>query len=264
MYPMTPWTLRLIVANVVMFFITSSSPALADPLVLYPPRILAQPWMVFTAFTYMFLHAGLAHLLFNMLVLFFFGPRLESRLGSRGFLLLYFVSGLGGAAFSFVFARQAPVVGASAAIYGVMVGFARYWPRMRIYLWFVIPVEAWMLVLLALFASLYFGFNPAAGSRTAHFAHLGGLVAGYLFLRWWEWHIGSAKRAFDKKLRVDSSPVGVGGDRMALARWKGIAVESLHELNRGEVLRLLDKAKREGLKSLSQAERDFLDRMSRS
>lgn len=107
MFPMTPWTKRLLIANIAVFVVTSSSPALVEPFVLYPPRIIAQPWMVFTAFTYMFLHAGLGHLFFNMLGLFF-GPRLESRLGSKGFLLLYFLSGLGGALFSFIFARQAP------------------------------------------------------------------------------------------------------------------------------------------------------------
>jgi membrane associated rhomboid family serine protease len=264
MFPMTPWTTRLLITNVVVFFLTYSNPALADPFILYPPRILAQPWTIFTAFTYMFLHGGTGHLFFNMLMLFFFGPRLESRLGAKGFLALYFLSGLGGAAFSFVFARQAAVVGASAAIYGVLVGFARYWPRERIYIWFVLPIEAWLLVVLALAASLYLGVNPAAGSRTAHFAHLGGLVVGYAFLRWRDWHIGTAKREFQMKMRVDSSSGGVVGDRMALARWKGISVDSMHELNRGEVQRLLDKAEREGPSSLTPPERDFLDRMSRT
>ena len=76
--------------------------------------------------TYMFLHAGLAHLLFNMIGLFFFGPRLESRLGFKGFLLLYFLSVLGGAVFSLVFAREAAVVGASGAVFGVLLGFALF------------------------------------------------------------------------------------------------------------------------------------------
>ena len=77
-----------------------------------------------------------------MIGLFFFGPRLESRLGSRGFLLLYFVSGLGGAVFSLLFAREAAVVGASGAVFGVLLGFAMFWPRERIYIWGVLPVQA--------------------------------------------------------------------------------------------------------------------------
>jgi len=264
MFPMTPWTRRLLVANVVMFFVTYSSADLWYLLQLNPQRILAQPWMAFTAFTYMFLHAGLGHLFFNMLGLFFFGPRLESRLGSRGFLLLYFLSGLGGAAFSFLFARQYPVVGASAAVYGVLLGFAMYWPRERIYIWFVIPVEAWLIATLLVVGSLWAGINPSAGSRTAHFAHLGGLAVGFLFLKWWEWRVGFAKREFQKRMRVEGSSGGFMGDRMALARWKGISIGSLHELNRGEVLRLLDKAEREGPATLTQSERDFMDRMSRT
>jgi membrane associated rhomboid family serine protease len=154
MFPMTPWTRRLLIANVAVFLVMNSYPALAEPFVLYPPRILAQPWMIFTAFTYMFLHAGIGHLFGNMIGLFFFGPRLESRLGSKGFLLLYVLSGLGGAAFSFIFARQAAVVGASGAVCGVLLGFAMYWPRERIYLWFVIPVEAWLIVGLLVFYTL--------------------------------------------------------------------------------------------------------------
>jgi membrane associated rhomboid family serine protease len=260
MFPMTPWTRRLLVANVVMFLVIQVYPALANPLVLYPPEILVQPW---TAFTYMFLHAGMGHLFGNMLGLFFFGPRLESRLGTKGFLLLYFLSGLGGAAFSFIFAREAYVVGASAAVYGVLLGFAMYWPRERIYLWFVIPVESWLIVALLVFYTLYAGANPGAGSRTAHFAHLGGFVFAFAFLRWWDWQIGSAKRDFQKKMRADApGATGFLGDRVSLESWKGIAVDSLHELNRGEVVRLVTKAEKEGTSALTQRERDFLNRMS--
>lgn len=268
MFPMTPWTKRLLIANIAVWLVTSVYPPALDalaqyPLVLYPRRIIAQPWTAYTAFTYMFLHApGFSHILFNMLGLFFFGPRLESRLGAKGFLLLYFLSGLGGAAFSFVLARNAPVIGASAAVYGVLLGFAMYWPRERIYIWFVIPVEAWLIAVILVVVSLYAGMNPGA-SRTAHFAHLGGLVVAFVFLRWWDWKIGIAKREFQRKLRVDSTPAGITGDRVAMARWKGISVDRLHELNRGEVERLLAKAERDGPSSLSQPERDFLDRMSR-
>jgi hypothetical protein len=154
------------------------------------------------------------------------------------------------------------VVGASAAVYGVLLGFAMYWPRERIYLWFVIPVEAWLIAVLLVFGSLYAGMNPTAGSRTAHFAHLGGLVIAFLFLRWWEWKVGIAKRQFQRKMRPDASPGGFRGDRVSLARWKGISVDALHELNRGEVVRLLDMASKEGPAALSVSERDFLDRMS--
>ena len=80
----------------------------------------------------------------------------------------------------------------------------------------------------------------------------------------WEWHKGAAKRAFDKKLHSDASPKGMVGDRLATARWKGIALDSLHELNRGEVVRLLAKVESEGAGNLRPSERQFLDRMSAS
>src|SRR5690606_33832051 len=116
---------RLILANVVMFVITASSPMLYRELALIPAFVLTRPW---TLVTYMFLHAGLWHLLFNMLGLFFFGPRLEALLGERDFFLLYLISGLGGALLS-LGAPYAAVVGASGAVFGVLYGFARYWPR---------------------------------------------------------------------------------------------------------------------------------------
>jgi membrane associated rhomboid family serine protease len=268
MFPMTPWVKRLLVANVAMALVTGElvGPVLGPPgrelyglLMLYPPAVLFRPW---TLVTYMFLHAGGAHLLFNMLSLFFFGPRLESRLGSRGFLLLYFLSGLGGAVFSLVFARDAAVVGASGAVYGVLLGFALFWPRERIYIWGILPVEAWLLATLFVFVSLYAGMNPSAGSRTAHFAHLGGLAFAFAFLKWWEWRKGAGKRQFQRQMTPDATSRGIVGDRVALARWKGISVESLHELNRGEVERLITKAERDGPSSLTRSEREFLDRMS--
>ena len=268
MFPMTPWVKRLLIANVVMALATGQlfGPLLGGLgdylyfiLLLYPPEVLQRPW---TLVTYMFLHAGAAHLFFNMLGLFFFGPRLESRLGSRGFLLLYLVSGVGGAALSFAFAREAPVVGASGAVYGVLLGFAMFWPRERILLFPIpIPVEARVLVTVYFVLSLVQGMGGRS-SGIAHFAHLGGLVFAFAFLRWWEWRKGAGKRAFQKQLKSDASPRGLGGDRIAIARWKGISVESLHELNRGEVERLIAKVERSGAGSLSQSERDFLDRMS--
>ncbi len=259
MFPMTPWVKRLLIANIVVFFPTIASRELYTLLLLYPPAVVFRPW---TLVTYMFLHAGVAHLLFNMIGLFFFGPRLEGRLGSKGFLWLYFLSGLGGAVFSLVFARNAAVVGASGAVYGVLLGFALFWPRERIYIWGVLPVEAWLLASILVFGSLYAGINPGPGSNTAHFAHLGGLAFAFVFLKWWDWRIGAAKRAFQRQLQPDASPRGYNSDRIALARWRGIRVESLHELNRGEVERLIAKVERDGAVSLTQSEREFLDRMS--
>lgn len=258
MMPLTPWVRRLLIANVVMFLVTMASPPLYRALILYPPWVFYRPW---TLVSYMFLHGGFGHLFFNMLGLFFFGPRLENRLGGRDFLSLYFLSGLGGAVFSFLFARQYPVVGASGAVYGVLLGFAMFWPREKIYLYMILPVEAWLLVVLAIGASLWMGMS-GSGSGTAHFAHLGGLGFAFTYLKWSDWRRGADRRAFQKAMSPGPSPI-LGSDRGAIARWRGISLEGLHEINREEVVRLLAKAETSGPPSLTQAERDFLERMSK-
>ena len=140
---MTPWVLRLIVVNVAVFLLTSSQILDWRYVALVPSAVLLQPWGVFT---YMFVHGGFWHLAFNMLGLFFFGPRLEMQLGGKSFLRLYLLSGLGGAAFSFLFARYGAVVGASGAVFGELLGFAYFWPKEKIYIWGIVPVEARWLV----------------------------------------------------------------------------------------------------------------------
>ena len=107
---MTPIVRLLLVANLAVFFVQSTVPAIADPLVFFPPYVLRRPW---TPITYMFLHGGLMHLLFNMMALFFFGPRIEMRLEPARFLTLYFVSGLTGALLSSIFSFGSPIIGAS-------------------------------------------------------------------------------------------------------------------------------------------------------
>jgi len=272
MYPMTPWVKRLLIANVAMFLAQNAvPPVLLDQLVFYPlrpdpalgvyrPDLLYKPW---TLVTYMFLHAGIWHVGLNMLMLFFFGPRLEQRLGSGDFLKLYFLAGIGGALLSFAFARNAPIIGASAAVYGIMVGFAMFWPRERIYIWGILPIEAWLLVTLGVIASLWSGISGAQ-EGVAHFAHLGGLAFGYGYLKLRDWRRGANQREFKKKMEKAASGGQSGGsfDRGALRRWEAIDLDRLHEINRAEVATLLQKAHDSGVRSLSPAERQFMDRMA--
>src|SRR5690606_1798942 len=106
-FGLTPWVKRLIIANVAVFLATWAAPVLVTWLEFAPARVLSRPW---TPLTYMFVHAGFLHLLFNMLGLYFFGPPLEARWGSREFLKYYLICGLGGAALSFVFGLYGSVV----------------------------------------------------------------------------------------------------------------------------------------------------------
>ena len=195
------------------------------------------------------------HLLFNMLGLFFFGPRLEVRLGGRQFLTLYFLSGLGGALFSFL-PPFAPVVGASGAVFGVFLGFARFWPNERVYIWGVLPVQARVLVFIMTALSLYGGLGGGRGG-VAHFAHLGGFGAGYLYLKMLE--LRSPARQFRKKAQAHSRSL-LGDHSEVLRRWEGIDREGMHPVNQAELDRVLLKIKESGAPSLTADERAFLER----
>lgn len=176
---MTPWVLRLIVANTAVFLLSMTVAGLMDSLVLVPALILQRPW---SAITYMFLHGGLGHLFFNMLALFFFGSRVEQRLGERRFLILYFASGVAGALLSAIFSPWSAIVGASGAVFGVMLAFAWFWPHDQILIWGIIPIEARWMVALMTGLALFGGFTGAQGG-IAHFAHLGGFVGGWICLK---------------------------------------------------------------------------------
>ncbi len=250
---MTPWVVRLIAANIVVFLLQSAFPHADSAFVLVPALILQQPWSVVT---YMFLHAGMGHLFFNMLMLFFFGPQVEARLGGRNFLILYFASGLGGAALSFI-QPSAGVVGASGAIFGVFLAYARYWPRVKVFIWGVLPIEARWLVVLMTAISVLGGFG-AVEPGIAHYAHLGGFVGGYLSLRFIE------RRSTARRWQQVATPMvrRVAADAGAVERWARIPRESLHEVNRDELDRILDKLRAGGVGSLSPGDREFLDRFT--
>ena len=252
---MTPWVRRLLVANLVIFFATLAYPQLYWYLGFVPAEILVRPW---TAVTYMFLHAtpGFGHVLFNMIGLFFFGPRLELRLGSPSFLRLYLVAGVVGALLSFT-APGVMVIGASGAVYGVLLGFAYYWPRERIYIWGLLPIEARWLVIGFTAMSLFFGLG---GARTgiAYFAHLGGFLGAFLYLKWMERNLPLKK--FQKKA---AGPGAKLGDRQTMEQWEKIRPESLHEVNREEFERIAEKIRSQDVSSLTPRERTFIERFSR-
>ena len=255
---MTPWVLRLIVANVAMYFMQDMAIDLANRMVLAPASFAREPW---TLVTYMFLHGGASHLLFNMISLFFFGPRVEARLGSRHFLGLYFVSGIVGGILSIIFTPRVPgVIGASGAIFGVTLAFARYWPRDQIYIWGVFPVEARWLVIIMTALSLFGARSGADG--IAHFAHLGGFLGGYLYLRWSE--LRSPARDFRKKAApLQAARRTPGSNPVAdIQRWSRIPRDSMHEVNRTEINRILDKINATGISSLTPGERETLERFS--
>jgi membrane associated rhomboid family serine protease len=110
-----------------MFIVQIQVPEVYSAFVFVPVLTLFRPW---TIVSYMFLHGGMMHLLLNMLGLFFFGSRVEDRLGGGRFTVLYFLSGISGALLSLVFTPTAQIIGASAGVFGVMLAFAHFWPDM--------------------------------------------------------------------------------------------------------------------------------------
>jgi membrane associated rhomboid family serine protease len=216
---------------------------------LTPRDIPYQPW---TLVTYMFMHAGFGHILFNMLSLFFFGPRLEAQLGLRKFAGLYLVSGIAGGLLSWVFTPNAHIVGASGAVLGVMFGYALYWPKDQIFLMFV-PMQVRVALVVMTLLDLFGGFS-GAGS-TAHFAHLGGFAGAFAYLRLVDIRPSRQRRfeAQQKGPRVSQSD---------LDRWAKIPREQLHEVNRDELDRIMEKIEKQGIASVTPQERVFLDNFS--
>lgn len=258
---MTPWVTRLLIANVVMFVLAQPGTTLFRLLWFVPTNVLATPW---SPVTYMFLHGGFWHILFNMLMLYFFGPRLEARLGSRDFLFLYFLSGIAGAALSYLFVfltGPSAIVGASGAIFGVLFGFAKYWPHERIFIWGILPVPARVMVLGMAALSIYSGIT-GAGGNIAHFAHLGGFVGAWGYLKIRE----RRSRTFQRKATPGADPSTLerisGRAARAEKKWEEIRVDELHEINRQEVERIRAKIDRHGAGALTPDERAFMNRMA--
>jgi len=241
----TPVVRALLIATVGAFFLQTTLPALANAFVFVPRLAIVRPW---TIVTYMFLHGGLMHLGFNMLALFFFGPRVEERMGSRRFTILYFLSGLSGAIVSFFFSPNAPIIGASAGVFGVMMAFAYFWPNVPIHVWGIIPVPARMLVIITTVLALWSGLGGVR-SGVAHFAHLGGYAGAYLYLRW----LDRSRTAFRRK----ATAAPAVADRR-VESWRAIDMSRVHEVNRDEVNRILDKISAEGIASLTPQEKVFL------
>ena len=216
--PLTPAVRALIVLNVAGYLLAIVVPAVSISLGLVPALVFER-WWVWQPVTYMFLHGGLFHLLFNMLALWMFGVDLERRWGTRFFARYYFISGIGAAATTLVvsllpYSFAAPLygsvtVGASGAVYGLLVAFAMMYPHRPIYLYMLFPIPARIFVLIVGAISFLSSVSEARGG-VAHAAHLGGLVAGYLYLaglrgqflstvrsQWLRWRLARLRKRFE-------------------------------------------------------------------
>jgi membrane associated rhomboid family serine protease len=183
---MLPLTTVLIAINAAVFLLQQGLPGLVGPFALWPVGAGFQPWQLLT---YAFLHGSLLHIAFNMFALYMFGNPVESVFGSRRYLAYYLVcvlsAGLAQLLTSALTGTVYPTVGASGGVFGLLLAYAIYFPRSRVMLLFPpIPMPARVFVVVYAALELFLGVTGTE-EGVAHFAHLGGLVGGFILLRYW-------------------------------------------------------------------------------
>ncbi len=148
------------------------------------PILVWQKYYLWQLATYLFLHGDISHILFNLLALWMFGGELENYWGSKKFLFYYFFCGIGAGICTVVFSpyQFIPVIGASGAIYGLLLAFGWLFPNRPIYIYFLFPIPAkYFVILYGLLEFIYFS-RGGTGGGVAHLTHLGGLLFGLLYM----------------------------------------------------------------------------------
>jgi len=262
-FSLTPWVRRLLIANAVVYFLTVTvftGDWVPQNFAFHPLAVAKQPW---TVATYMFLHAGLLHLAFNSLALFFFGPAVEDHMGGWPFIRYYFLCGIGGAVLSFAFVFLSPaeqILGASAAIYGVSLAFAYYWPNTPVMIFpFPAPVKVkWVVAALAVLDVL---LGLRGGDNVAHLAHLGGFLFGFIYLKG-ESLLANRARAV-REQRTEARVLVHPSAEVARHREVPPARREHEDATQREMDRVLDKISAKGMGSLTAEERRFLSDQSK-
>jgi membrane associated rhomboid family serine protease len=216
---------------------------------LVPASVLGEGYLWQLA-TYMFLHGNFLHILFNMLFLWMMGSELERYWGSREFLKYYLITGSGAGLINVLVqpSSTVPTIGASGAIFGLIIAFAMAFPERELLLYFVIRIKAkYFAVLVGLFELLALFLMP--GAPIARFAHLGGLLVGFIYLK-----RGQITGAILRRASGVQDKLADAAERRELDRQ-----EQMGE----EINRILDKINNEGLHSLTDRERRFLEERAR-
>lgn len=237
----------IFISGLVLLVQQFASPWLVPSLGLIPAQVLSQGW-IWQPFTYLFLHGGLFHWLFNMLVFWMFGAELERRWGTVEFLKYFFITGFGAALLILALTPHSavPTLGASGAVFGMIVAFGMLYPEAVIYMYFLVPMKVWQAAVLFAFIEFFAGLQ-GGGDGISRFAHLGGMVTGFLYLKYWNTLRIQAKGLFrglrDPKPRIE-----------------------LHEVTDELVSRvdhILDKVLKHGVDSLTAEEKMIMDRYSK-
>jgi len=185
---------HLIIINVIFYVITFFIPDMENKMMewfalFYPSSDFFKPWQFVS---HMFMHGGMMHIIFNMYALWAFGSPLEQLWGKNKFFFFYFSAGIG-AALVYTLANyffndiNAVAVGASGAVYGVLVAFAMNFPNSKLALmFFPVPIAAKYFIPLIIVGDLFFGFTGYSVGNIAHFAHIGGALVGFIIMMIWK------------------------------------------------------------------------------
>ena len=203
-----PITKNLLIINLICFFadIVFQRYGIDFTRIFGLHYITALEFHVWQPLTYMFMHANFSHIFFNMFAVMMFAPALEERWGSQRFLIYYLVTGLGAAVvqqavwalqlqpvlstmdptIAATLANRVVTIGASGAVFGILLAFGWLFPEVRMFILFIpIPIRARTLVIIYALIELFAGLAPVSGDNVAHFAHLGGMIFGWLLILWW-------------------------------------------------------------------------------
>lgn len=215
--PITPAVKWLIWANVAAFVVSAVFPVLITYFGLIPEAVVEKRWL-WQMVTYMFLHNGIVHILFNMLGIWMFGVELERMWGTTFFVRYYAITGVGAAITTIIvgllpfqataLTYGAVTIGASGALYGLLLAFALYYPDRPILMFMLFPVPAKYFVIII--GAISFLSSMGGAPTVAHAAHLGGMIFGYLYLRggrggisaemkyrYLKWKMNRLRRKFD-------------------------------------------------------------------
>jgi len=214
------------------------------------PKLVWSEFMIWQPFTYLFFHGGIWHVLINMFVLWMFGSELERLWGKKHFLKFYFVTGVGAGLVTMIFGLNSmtPIVGASGAVYGVLLAYGLTYPNRTVYLYGIIPIKSlWFVIGIGVIAFMSSFDNV---SQISHLTHLSGMMIGYLMLkrpvRFNDLWFTIRKRTLEYKIKHEEKKV------------------SQHQAIEREIDRILDKINREGFDSLTEEEHDRLYKGSQS
>ena len=229
----------------------------------FMPRVPLELWRYVT---YMFIHVDFMHFFFNMLMLWMFGSEVAEWMGTRHFVSMYFFCGIFAARFSFFMCllglTNNPIIGASGALMGIFVAYYKFFPERMLLMFFIIPMKIkhamWVMIALDIFFA-------NSGDMIAHFAHLGGVVAGFLYMALYQNSpngslLSGLSRLFsrntDKFSGRSSSGSSYEGDNAEEP--EVLEGEVFYVDERKRMDDILKKVEREGIQSLSESEREFL------